>query len=205
MESQANVGFTRLMLGLVVFFEMIYCIVFAPLQEFKDVIVSEQQSVAAIFGEEDTRTVYARADGIYSTLLLDTGLAATIVGRPVKDSDSFANLRRFARERAQVMLNYAYLIISRLAVIVTWIPLFFILFAAGIHDGLCMREIKKTNFDWVSPVMSRYASRAASLSMLVLFMALMAPLGFTPLIIPACVFVSVAAMTFTVRNIQKRI
>lgn len=205
MEPQRNISFMRFILGLAVLLEMVYCLVFAPLQEFKEVILLEQQTVASVFGPEDTRKIYERADWIYSRIFLKTGLAAQFVGKKVRPNDSFANIRSYSRERAKVMLNYAYLIISRLSHFVTWLPLFVVLLAAGIYDGLCMREIKKTNFDWVSPVRSRYATRMSNAAIMVLFMALMAPLWFTPLVIPICSVIAVIGISLSVRNFQKRI
>lgn len=204
-DPQRNISFLRLMLGLVVLGEMIYCLVFAPLQDFREVLIKEQVAVSRVFGDEDTAKIYGRADWMYSKLFIETGAAEKFVGKPPREEDSFSRYRMIARERAQVTLHYAYLIISRLAHFLTWLPLFVVLFIAAVHDGLCIREIKKTNFELASPVVARYAGRVSRIAFLLLFMGLMAPLGFTPLIIPACAIIWVIGMSVAVRNIQKRI
>lgn len=203
--EERNVGAIRLILGVIILFEMGYCLCYMPTNDIKDLIYQEQTQVIGVFGEEDTESIYQRADEIFTKLCIDSGLRSKLLDKKIGEKDFMAKQKVFAQERSRATLNYFYLIIARISHVITWLPfLLVILFFSGI-DGLCMREIKKTNFDWVSPVKARYASRLTSFLFMLMFMNVMSPFGFTPYIIPLLCIPCVILISFSVRNIQKRI
>lgn len=203
--EERNVGAVRLILGVIVLFEMVYCLCYMPTNELKNLIYKEQQQVVGVFGMEDTEPIYQRADGIFSTLCIESGLRAKLLNQPISDGDFMAKQKRFAQERSRATLNYFYLIIARISHVMTWLPFLLVVLMFSCIDGLCMREIKKTNFDWVSPVKARYASRLTKFLFLLLFMSVMSPFGFTPYIIPILCIPCILLISFSVRNMQKRI
>ena len=204
MEKQ-NVGGIRLILGVIVLFEMIYCLCFMPTNDLQKLIYQEQTQVSSVFGEKDTVPIYERADKIYSTICVDSGLRDKLLGRNISSTEFMAKQKIYAQERSRATLNYFYLIIARFSHVLTWAPFLLVILLFSSIDGLCMREIKKTNFDWVSPVKSRYATRLTAFLFMLLFMSIMSPFGFMPFFIPLLCIPCVLLISFSVRNIQKRI
>lgn len=195
----------RLILGLVVLFELVYCLWWMPIDNLKTLILREQESVVAVFGEEDTNVIYERADNIYQTLVIDSGLRKALVEKKVRKDAFLAKQQAYAQQRGNATLHYFYLMIARLSHLITWLPFFSVLMTLAVLDGLYMREIKKTNFDWVSPVRARYFTRLTSFAFLLLFMDIASPFGFSVYVIPAICFAAVFFISLTVRNIQKRV
>ena len=200
-----NVSAIRLILGLIVLFELVYCFWWMPIDNMKALIVEEQACVARVFGDDDTNVIYERADNIYRALVIDSGLRKALVEKKIREDAFLARQQVYAQQRGNATLHYFYLMIARLSHLITWLPFFAVLLTLAVLDGLYMREIKKTNFDWVSPVRARCFSRMTNFAFLLLFMDIASPFGFSVYIIPAICLSAVLFISLTTRNIQKRI
>ena len=83
-----NVSAIKLILGLIVLFELVYCFWWMPIDNMKALIVEEQACVARVFGDDDTNVIYERADNIYRTLVIDSGLRKALVEKKIRE-DAF--------------------------------------------------------------------------------------------------------------------
>ena len=98
-----------------------------------------------------------------------------------------------------------YQILARLALALMWIPYIIILLIPALHDGYMTWRIKRTNFDYASPVVHRYSSRgiaALTAGLVVLFFL---PIAIDPIVVPLVMMAVAILMGLSLGNLQKRI
>ena len=80
-----------------------------------------------------------------------------------------------------------------------------LLFVPAVYDGYMTWQIKRTNFDYASPVMHRYSVRGAAILLFGLLAAFMAPIALNPIIIPMGMMGCCVLFGLAFGNVQKRI
>lgn len=181
----------------------------------KKQIKIEQRYVEQTLGEETREWVKKRANSWYNYAILDSGFYEgalnTLIptetekkrsrGMEKMGQDWFA----WVEGRLNAFMNAAYQFFSRLALLLAWLPYMLILAIPASYDGLMTWKIKRTNFDYSSPVMHRYAVRGASYLVFGLLAAFMAPIALNPVIIPVALMGTIVLIGLAMGNVQKRI
>jgi hypothetical protein len=106
--------------------------------------------------------------------------------------------------RIKALAKLIYQFCMRLALLATWAPYMLILLLPALYDGLMTWKIKRTNFDYASPVIHRYSMRSTGLLLTGLFIAFFAPFALDPVIIPVTIMVCCVLIGLMVGNFQKR-
>ncbi|HBD1828762.1 TPA: DUF4400 domain-containing protein, partial [Escherichia coli] len=65
----------------------------------------------------------------------------------------------WVKGRMEAFVNVIYQFYTRLALLAAWAPYMLILFVPAVYDGMMTWRIKRTNFDYASPVLHRYSVR----------------------------------------------
>jgi len=111
----------------------------------------------------------------------------------------------WVKERMEALSKAIYQFYTRLALLLAWAPYLLILFVPAVYDGLMTWRIKRTNFDYASPVLHRYSVRGTLYVLSGMFIALFVPVALNPLIIPIAMMLCCVLVGLTFGNLQKRV
>ncbi len=106
--------------------------------------------------------------------------------------------------RIAATLKTLYQFYRRLALFLVWAPYMPILLVPAIHDGSMTRRIKRTNFDYASPVLHRYSLLGVACLTFGLFVVFFLPVALDPLVIPLVMMSCCVLLGLGVANLQKR-
>jgi len=84
-------------------------------------------------------------------------------------------------------------------------PYICILLIPAIYDGFMSWQVKRTNFDYVSPILHRYGTRGLLYVIGTLLIAFFSPIVLNPIIIPISMMVCCMLIGVVLSNFQKRI
>lgn len=107
--------------------------------------------------------------------------------------------------RLQVFFSLVFHCGYRLVQMKVWGSMMALLLVPALLDGLLMRRIKKTNFDYASPVIQRYSLRGLGLLLLGQLMIWLMPLPVNPLITPVVMMFGCILLGLSISHLQKRI
>lgn len=112
---------------------------------------------------------------------------------------------QIVESRIDALMNVIYQFYARMALLTAWVPYMLILFLPAIYDGLMTWRIKRTNFDYASPIVHRYSVRGTVLLLSLLFIAFFAPIALNPVIIPVTMMACCVLIGLAFGNLQKRV
>src|SRR5690606_12689011 len=100
-------------------------------------------------------------------------------------------------DRVDALATLVYQIYARMALAILWLPYTLVLFIPAVFDGWMTWKIKRTNFDYSSPVVHRYSIRGIFAIGALMVIGFFIPIAFDPIIIPillmaGCVLVGIA-------------
>lgn len=111
----------------------------------------------------------------------------------------------WVKGRMEALVNVIYQFYTRVALLAAWAPYMLILFVPAVYDGIMTWRIKRTNFDYASPVLHRYSIRGAIWLITGLFIAFFAPIAINPIIIPMTMMTCCVLIGVSFGNLQKRV
>lgn len=98
-----------------------------------------------------------------------------------------------------------YQLLVRVALFAVWSPYMLLIFVPAIWDGWMMRSVKKTNFEYASPIIHRYGVRGIVFVVFSLGFVFTLPIALDPRIIPIALIATAVLTGMIVSNLQKRI
>lgn len=166
-------------------------------------------------GADTVKAVYRAADNIFESTFVETGLYDTSYelfipsaeerrrskGMESMGKEIFTQVDR----RLDVMWIAAYQVIVRVLMLLLWAPYFVIILVPAIVDGVVVREIKKVNFGFSSPMFHRYAIYAIVMVLYLMLLTLFSPVQVAPIVYPLAILIIVVAMNLMVANTHKRL
>lgn len=208
-------------IGWAVAAEILFLAFFVPNRYIDNVIEREQQIAASHLGIQSADWVYSVSRDTYRYLMIEpkwfarSGVYYTL-HRFLIPTEREQDASRGIEEMGNWLFNYAescldgmmrtiYLFISRLIGAAVWLPMIPLALIPAINDGLQMREIKKRNAGYASPVLQKYSIRASKALCSALLFIYLLPLALSPLLFPLCVLISSAFINIMLANVQKRI
>ena len=111
----------------------------------------------------------------------------------------------WVKGRMEAFVNVIYQFYTRLALLAAWAPYMLILFVPAVYDGMMTWRIKRTNFDYASPVLHRYSVRGTMYLMAGLFIAFFIPIALDPVVSPMTMMTCCVLVGLTFGNLQKRV
>ena len=180
-------------------------------------VINKEQAMARVYlGAATAQQIKNDTDAFYDTVFIESGVVATVDNYFVpteetrRRSGSLADLGRdnvfpVIEERLNVIWASVYQMVYRLMGFLVWLPYLGLFFLPALIDGLMVRQIKKTNFDYASPLVHRIALHSLWLTAYLLLLALFAPLPLPPWLIPMAGAVIAMALGLLAANTQKRI
>ncbi|MBU2952232.1 DUF4400 domain-containing protein [Marinobacter sp. F3R08] len=197
---------------LLIALEVLFIAALLPGKWSETAMQKEAQMIESISGREHRDQVLSNATSWYTKSLVDTGVWQAMFNmlipedklreKSVIKADGWFNV---VDDRLTAVQQSVYLIFVRVSLLFTWLPYVPLLLLPALWDGLMTWNIKKTNFDYSSPILHRYAIRGAAAIAVVTMVMFMMPLPVAPIYIPIALMFTVVAVGIAAGNLQKRI
>lgn len=178
-------------------------------------IIKEAQKIERTLGTESVEWIRDRADSWYNATMIETGIYRTLytVMIPTKrERESSVGLEGlggplwpWVEGRLTALMHVVYQVYARVALFLVWAPYMLILLIPSIWDGMMSWRIKRTNFDYASPIFHRYGVRGVMLITQIMLITFFAPVALSPLFIPLAMMATSIMLGLTVANFQKRV
>ncbi len=178
-------------------------------------IEKESALVEASLGSESRYWIREQAESWYQSVMIDSGFYEGMYYTLIPTEEQRKNSRgmenmgtwwfEWAKGRMEALANVVYQFMTRTALFMTWAPYMLILLLPAIYDGMMTWRIKRTNFDYASPIIHRYGIRFTGYLVLGLGIAFFAPIALNPIIIPIVMMICCVLIGLTMGNLQKRV
>lgn len=179
----------------------------------------EARRIEQVLGEDTARWIARKANGKFQARFMDSGFykGLHLFLIPTEAEKQQTRTRTPALEkvgrlwfdwleaRLEVMMRVFYQLCVRMALLFLWWPWGLLAGVPALWDGWMTRRIKRTNFDYVSPVLHRYGMRGVWGLGVGLLMAFIAPIPLEPTLIPAALMAGCVLAGLVLGNLQKRI
>lgn len=173
----------------------------------------EERQVASYLGGDTAAHLNRRARTIYRAAFIDTGVAPGTYDRLLPDPSRPKHgleplapwLFEWLRERLDAVWWLAFQAIHRAMLLLHWMSYFAVILVAVLVDGLVARKVKHANHGHSNVIRYRAGVRALLALLLAPLVYLTVPISVHPVVIPAWLLVSAAALWITTANLQKRI
>ena len=195
--------------------EAIIVTVLIPGHWTERVIEQESELLEMRLGPEEHRWVHDKARSWFNSSLIDSGYYQAALNHIVPTEEEKARSYgmqemggpwfEWAEGRLQAMANAYYHILARFALLLTWAPYFLILLVPAVYDGITTWRIKRTNFDYASPLLHQYSTMGIAYVFIGLVALFLAPIVLDPALIPAVIMVTCVMAGLMIGNLQKRV
>ncbi|MBR7889834.1 DUF4400 domain-containing protein [Marinomonas sp. A79] len=181
----------------------------------KDAIQKESAYVESSLGPETSEWINNKADSWHKLIMIDSGIERGIyrtfipTEKARKESRGMEEMGQFwfdwIKGRINTLSEVVYQFLARIALLVVWSPYMLILLVPAVYDGLMTWRIKRTNFDYASPIIHRYGVRSIGYLFLAFCVVSFSPFAVSPLVIPVVMMITCILIGFAIGNFQKRV
>lgn len=195
--------------------EIVIVLLFVPGDFTNRAIKEESLLIEKHLGEESRKWVHNKADDWYKASMVSSGfykgLHRTFIPTQ-QEKDNSKALEGFGGwwfdfldVRIKSFSKVVYQFFLRVAQFQLWMPYMLILLIPSLFDGFMTWRIKRTNFDYASPVIHRYSFRAVFIIIIGAFLISFVPIAVSPVVMPFLMMLWAVAAGLMVGNYQKRI
>lgn len=195
--------------------EMFVILVFVPGHWTERVIEKESAMVQSQLGRNTVDWIDQKALNWYNISMWESGVYKTLHTLLIPTPEERASSRGMQNMGSQIfpwvedrlasLMHVVYQVCARIALLAVWAPYMLILLIPAVWDGYMGWKIKRTNFDYASPVLHRYGIRGVLLVAQCLLIAFFAPIALNPIIIPLTMMVACVMFGLALANLQKRV
>ncbi|MFC6674118.1 DUF4400 domain-containing protein [Marinobacterium aestuariivivens] len=195
--------------------ELVVILLLVPGDWTDKAIEKESRFVESNLGSGARYWIRRKADDWYHLTMIDSGFYEGMYFTLIPTEHERARSRgmqnmgswwfQWVEGRMEALANVVYQFFTRSALFLLWAPYMLILLAPALYDGAMTWKIKRTNFDYASPVIHRYSIRLTTYLILGLGIAFFAPIALNPVIIPVVMMVCCVLIGLTMGNLQKRV
>lgn len=179
------------------------------------VINKEKQMIQNQLGAQTSYWIGQTSHRWYQSWIVDTQMEQSVRDFliPTEEqrlrSKGMENMGGFwfvwVEDRIQAFFDVLYQVFTRFALLMVWLPFALILMLPALWDGLMTWKIKKTTFDFSSPIIHRYSMIILGSGVILLFMGLFAPLAIPPVVLPSLIIGLALMAGLALSHLQKKI
>lgn len=195
--------------------ELCVILLLIPSNWMQQQIVKEASYVETSLGIETRDWIHEKANAWFNRSVMESGIYDEMY-RTVIPTDAEKRKSRgmenmghdwftWLEGRMIAVLAAFYQFLTRCALFLAWSPYMLLLLFPAIFDGWTSWKIKRTNFDYSSPVLHRYSVRGTAVLLIGLLLTFCAPIALTPMLIPAVMMSCCVLLGLAMGNLQKRI
>lgn len=203
------------LVALILAAEIFVILIFVPGNWTESVVRKETRMVQQTMGTSSSEWINDKASGWYNSTMVDSGVYRAMY-RFIIPSEAERQSSRglqqlgesiwpWAERRLYALMQVAYQICTRIALLSVWAPYVLVILIPAVIHGWLRWKIKRTNFDYASPVIHRYGIRGILVAAQLMLILFVAPIALYPLIIPFGMIIMAVMFGLAIGNIQKRI
>lgn len=190
--------------------EVLVIMILVPSHWMEGTIEREREMIAQHLGKDSSTWVTDTSDRWYTDQIVHTGVESGIYSYLVtpKSERKYSGGDRWfdwVEARIDTMFYVVEQTYQRAALVALWLPYLLILFVPSVVDGIMTWKIKRTNFDYASPVVHRYSLWLLFLLMYGLVVMLFIPFALNPVFIPGGIMLGSVLLGLMLGNLQKRV
>ena len=200
---------------LIVCIQILVVMILVPGDMADKTIIAENQMMEASLGKRTSDAIRDRANDWHQTIVYDSGMHSGVLDFLIpteerrKASKGIETMGQFwfdwTKGRVEAISRVIHQFCLRASLVVTWMPFLLILLLPAIYDGLMTWKIKRTNFQYASPVIHRYSLRGILFITVITTLAFFMPVAINPSIIPIILMIACVLLGLSFGNMQKRI
>jgi hypothetical protein len=180
----------------------------------REQIYEERQNTLAWMGEEATLEIVNRTDRTFRFLFIDSGILEFTYDIFVPDKKEhyteteLTGLSQYVEvfaDRLDAIWSSVYQAVQRFALISEWMPFMLMFVIPCFFDGLGLREVKKLNYGYSSPVRYHTAVHGLMAMVFLPIVYMFFPIAIPPQIVPWWMFFAGGFALLFAANIQKLI
>lgn len=177
----------------------------------------EKVMILQTMGTTSSNVIFNEATDWHQDLIIDSGLYETTVRMLIptkKQQEASRGIERmgtsegwftWVQERIDVLSQVIHHTMIRVSLLKMWLPFMLLLLVPAVYDGIMTWKIKRTNFQYASPVLHRYGVRGIGLMAIIFILLFFAPIAVHPIYIPAGLIIMCLLLGVMIGNTQKRI
>lgn len=195
--------------------ELCVILVLIPGNWMQQQILKEAEYTKSSLGVETRDWIHEKANRWFDAVIVQSGFYEEMYRTVIpteKEKQKSRGMEKMGNDwfvwldgRMTAALTAFYHFLTRCALLLAWLPYMLLLLIPAIYDGLMSWKIKRTNFDYASPVMHRYSVRGSTILVICLLIAFLAPIAFTPMLIPITMMIACVFLGIAMGNVQKRV
>lgn len=195
--------------------ESVFVLALIPGEWTTAVVEKESELMLSRLGREEHRHVYQTATRWYNDTWVENGFYEAVyhhlVPTPeqINASSGMQGLGNtwftWVGERLNAISMSYYHTLMRFALLMTWAPYFLILLLPSLYDGFASWHIKRTNFDFASPVVHRYSVAILLYLSTAIIALFITPIVIEPLLVPGFMIVFCVFIGQIVGHLNKRV
>jgi len=178
------------------------------------VLVKEQQWGKELLTQADMSAVIRRSDGVYTALVLDSGLKAAVsdllMPRGERLVESFEAKVDwwfgYLASRGAALQKILYQMVYRVMLMLFWLPFLGVVLLPALFAGWMRWHAKRHSFDYASPLVNNNAVAILTWGTILLLLSILLPVPIPPLLVCAFILILVPILSaLLVSNLPKRI
>lgn len=194
--------------------EIIVVLVFIPGNFMELILKNEASLIDTYLGVETKNHVHLQAQRWYRSLMLDSGVYESIHYFLIPTEEQRANSRgmenfgltvfQWVEHRLEAIGNVVYLMLTRISLILLWLPFMLLMLIPSLYDGYMTWKIKCTSFAYVSPVLHQLSIRGTMFLFFLILITLFIPFVVPPFFTPIFLLLACLLSGMMLSNMQKR-
>lgn len=203
------------MLALLFAIELCVIMLLVPGQWTEQVIESEANLTKRSLGQSSVVWIHDKASLWYTHLVENTDILGAmhrflipseeqrLASTGIEDMGS--GFFVWWDNRIEALGYLIYQVLVRFALLLMWLPYIAALAIPAVFDGWMTWKIKRTNFDYASPIVHRYSTRGITTAIFGLLVVFFLPIAIDPIIVPVVLMLIAVLLGLSAGNLQKRI
>lgn len=207
-------GGWRLFAAVALLHVLIYC-VFVDERYLVSAMQTEHALNQRVLGDEIAITVHNRGQRWYEAAFVDTGVAANVFGMYVPDAADWQAagpaldgvgkpIFDWFEKRLRVLFTLLFVACLRIAAALVWLPYLAFVAIPCIADGVLIRKIRQTTFDFQSPLRNSLGVGLVGLVATLVLLMILAPLPMPTFVAPISLTLVALAVRLFIVNLPKR-
>jgi hypothetical protein len=191
-------------------------VLFLTSSDFTDKTLEHEKKYTEMdLGKETKDYIYGTAERWYVVAFEESGVYEALHRTMIPNEEEKANSKgmehfgegifEWVEGRLDASMRIIYLYMTRVLQLWVWVPFIPILIFPMIYDGYKVREIKKTNFDFSSPLRNKSGFKIITILIILTLMLFATPIAITPMFFPFLLFAIGICLQVAVANLQKRL
>lgn len=195
--------------------ELFTIVVFLPGNFASRLVLSETSMIQSHMGDRTLVWVTNQADSWYQDILIDSGAydAVRDLFIPTETERARSGVMQdvgspwfsWLDSRLETVGILLYQVMIRVAILKMWAPFVLILLVPAAYDGYMIWRVKRTGFDYASPLLKHYSLNSIFILSIGLLVAFCLPFPLEPYIIPFVMMLSSLLIGVAISNTAKRI